>query len=237
MTKSRHILKPRRFWSEADLKTLRLLYPSRPSAAVAKTLGRNIDGVYRKAAMLGLAKTPEFLASDESGRLKKGQFRPGTEQNQFKKGHVPANKGLKRPGWHAGRMKETQFKKGQRSGFAELNWKPVGTILADPAGYLRIKAREAVHGKEPTGFGNVAVWPMYNRYLWEKHKGQIPPRHLVIFKDGNRQNCVIENLGLLSKADNARRNTMWRRYPRELAEAIQLKGALNRKIRSMSNGK
>ncbi len=80
------------------------------------------------------------------------------------------------------------------------------------------------------------MWPLYNRYLWEQHKGPIPPKHIVIFKDGNRANCVIENLELISKADNARRNVMWAKYPRELAEAIQLAGCLKRKIGRMQNG-
>jgi HNH endonuclease len=57
-----------------------------------------------------------------------------------------------------------------------------------------------VHGKEPTGFGNTKVWPMYNRWLWEQHKGPIPPKHMVIFKDGDRSHCEIGNLELLSTA-------------------------------------
>jgi hypothetical protein len=147
---------------------------------------------------------------------------------------VPANKGLRRPGWHAGRMQETQFKKGDRSGIAAKNWRPIGTILPDAEGYLRIKVREAVHGKEPTGFGNTKVWPLYGRYVWEQHKGPIPPKHLVLFKDGDRSRCVIENLELLSMADNARRNSMWNRLPPELARVIQLNGALKRQIRRLS---
>jgi HNH endonuclease len=232
MTKSRHILKPRRYWSQGELETLRKLYPSRPTAEIAKQLGRSARGVYVAALKNGLRKLPEYL---KTIGIQKGSGIGS--QYRFGKGHVPANKGTRRPGFSPGRMKETQFKKGQRSGKAALNWKPVGTILKDPEGYLRIKVREAVHKKEPTGFGNSKVWQMYNRWLWEKHKGPIPPKHLVIFKDGRRENCVIKNLKLLSMANNARRNTIWRRYPRELAEAIQLGGALKRKIRRLQNGK
>lgn len=48
----------------------------------------------------------------------------------------PFNKGLRRPGWHVGRMRETQFRKGERSGIAAKNWRPIGTIRTDPDGYL-----------------------------------------------------------------------------------------------------
>jgi hypothetical protein len=57
---------------------------------------------------------------------------------------------------------------------------------------------------------------------------------MVAFKDGDRSNCAIENLELRSMADNARRNNMWGRLPRELAEVIQLNGALKRKVRRLN---
>jgi len=222
----------RRFWSDEDRRKLVELYPFRPTAEVARVLERGISGVYGMAAKLGLEKSAEFLDSEESGRLRKGMSRPESVSSQFRKGSVPHNKGVRRPGWHAGRMQETQFKAGERSGIAAKNWKPVGTILPDSEGYLRIKVREAVHGAEATGFGNTKVWPLLGRRVWEEHNGPIPPKHIVAFRDKNRQNCAIENLELMSLADNARRNTMWGRYPRELSEAIQALGALNRKLRA-----
>lgn len=224
----------RRFWSEQEISQLKALYPNRPTKEVVCALNRTLKGVYGMAMKLGLGKTQEFLDSDESGRLRKGQTRPGCERTQFKKGMTPANKGLRRPGWHAGRMKETQFKKGTRSGIAARNWKPIGTIAVDREGYLRIKVRDAVHGVEATGFGNTKVWPLLGRYVWEQHNGPIPPKHVVIFKDGDRGNCSIENLELISTAENARRNSMWNNLPRELAEVIQLQGALKRKIRRLN---
>lgn len=218
-------------WTAEQVARLRALYPVRNTAAIAVELQRPISSVYQAAAKLGVHKSPEFYDSAESGRLKKGETRPGSIATQFQKGQIPANKGLRRPGWAPGRMRETQFQKGQRTGCAQHNWKPIGTILADTEGYLRIKVREAVHGAEASGFGNTKVWPLLNRHIWEQVKGPIPPKHIVAFKDGNRQNCAIENLELMSMAANARRNSMWTRYPRELAEAIQMNGALKRKLR------
>jgi hypothetical protein len=213
-------------WADWERAYLREIYPKFPTSVVAEIFRRSVGSINNQAFAAGLQKSPEG-----NGWLRKGEMSPGCERAWFPKGHVPANKGLRRPGYSAGRMQETQFKKGCRTGKAAQNWKPIGTICADGEGYLRIKVREAVHGKEPFGFGNTKVWPLYNRYLWELHKGPIPPKHIVIFKDGNRANCVIENLELLSMADNARRNSMWATMPRELAEVIQLAGALKRKIR------
>ncbi|MGP0074877.1 MAG: HNH endonuclease signature motif containing protein [Bryobacteraceae bacterium] len=72
-----------------------------------------------------------------------------------------------------------------------------------------------------------------SHHVWEQHRGPIPPGHIVVFKDRDRSNCAIENLELISKAENARRNRMWNEdvMPRELAEVIQLNGVLKRKLR------
>lgn len=221
----------RRFWTERELKVVREFYPHRPTKDIAEKLGRPISTIYARAKELGVKKTPEFLASPLAGILYKGDPRQIGKTSRFPKGHVPANKGTRRPGWAPGRMKETQFKKGQRTGKAALNWKPIGTILPDSDGYLRIKVRDAVYGKEASGFGNTKVWPFLQREVWEQFRGPIPKGRLVVFKDHNRKNCSIDNLECIGKDENARRNVMWNKYPREIAEAIQLTGALKRKIR------
>ena len=222
----------RRPWTEEELGYLREAYPKTSTKAMAAYLGRPIGTVYQKSAVLGLQKTAEFLADPKSGcRLHKGTT--AGSKTQFRKGATPFNKGMRRPGWAPGRMKEGQFKPGQRSGVASKNWVPVGTIMPDSDGYLRIKVREAVSGSEPTGFGNKYAWPQLHRKTWQEHHGEIPAGHIVTFKDGNKANCAIENLVLMSMADNARRNAMWRRYPQELIDVIVLRGAVNRKLRAL----
>lgn len=224
----------RKVWTDTERALLAAIYPLRATRQVAEKLERSLSSVYRMAEMLGLNKSETFLASDESGRARKGHPIQGGEAHRFVKGSVPVNKGVRMPGWGPGRMKQTQFKKGCRTGEAAKNWRPIGTILPDTEGYQRIKVREAVHGKEATGFGNTKVWPLLNRHVWEQHKGPIPPKHVVVFKDRNRANCAIENLELISMAENARRNNIWTRYPRELSLTIQAAGVLKRKIRSLS---
>jgi hypothetical protein len=226
----------RHIWTAAQSAYLRQRYPDESTQAIAKRLEQPIRKVYAEANRLGLKKTEEYLRDPKRGnRLVKGS-RVG-ETTRFRKGHVPENKGLRRPSWYRGRMRETQFRKGGLSGAAARNWKPIGTILRDPEGYLRIKVRNAVHGAEPTGFGNADVWTQLHRRLWEQHHGPVPPGHVVAFRNGDRGDCAIGNLECISRADLARRNTMWGRLPRELAEAIQLNTALKRKLRRLTDEK
>lgn len=213
-------------WSARELLGLQAMYPHCPTGIVAELLGHSVYSVNGAAHKLGLHKTEEYLASPEACRLRRvtpGEPRVGAAY-QFQKGQVPANKGLRRPGYAPGRMKETQFRKGQRS----ANWKPIGTVMTDSDGYQRIKISEGL-----SGFGNPLVWPFLQRHTWEQHHGPIPPGHVVAFKDGKRENCAIENLECISRADLARRNAMWNRFPPELIKAITLNGAIKRKLRRL----
>lgn len=216
----------RRFWTAEEDAILRARVPNEKTAHVAASLGRTVSSTYQRVRVLGIQKTAEYLASPAAGRTN-GRQGMGT---RFEKGHVPANKGVKRGrGWAPGRMAEGQFKAGCRQGVAARNWRPVGTILTDTEGYQRIKVREATAG-EAYGFGNVRVWPLLQRHVWEQHHGPIPPKHSIVFKDGNRKNCAIENLECVSRADLMRRNTV-HNLPKPIAQAYQLIGAINRQIR------
>jgi hypothetical protein len=216
----------RRPWTSSEDARVRREYPCTPTAVLAASLHRSVGGVYQRADKLGVKKSAAYLASPAAGRTT-GRQVIGT---RFPKGHVPANKGLRRPGWGPGRMKATQFKHGCRTGIAAKNWKPVGTILTDTDGYLRIKVREGDHRDKTYGFGNVRIWPLMQRHLWSQAHGPIPAGYTVVFKDGNRAHCTLDNLELVSRADLMRRNTV-HRLPKELASTIQLIGALRRQIR------
>jgi hypothetical protein len=210
---------------------VREIYPHVSTKKIAIELGRTVNCIYKIASRLGLHKTPEYLASPDACRLRRDASAKSIA-NRFVKGSVPHNKGVRRPGWAPGRMSETQFKPGVRTGIAARNWCPIGTIRKDGEGFLRIKVREGKKG-EAYGFGNTKIWPLLNRHVWEQHKGPIPPNHAVVFRDGDRSNCDIDNLECIHRRDLMRRNTV-HNLPKPLVEVIQLRGALNRRIRSLN---
>lgn len=203
------------------------LYPDTSTKVIAQRLRRTVEAVYGAAARRGLRKSAEYLAGPLACRLRRGDN--VGKATRFKPGTVPPNKGQRRPGYAPGRMAETQFKPGIRQGIAAENWCPIGTIRPDTDGCLRIKVREGRKG-EAYGFGNVEIWPQLHRRLWEQHHGPIPPNHVVALKDGDQANVVIENLECISRKDLMRRNSV-HNLPNDLAEVIQLSGALKRQLR------
>lgn len=213
---------PRRPWTNVEITCLRERYADEPTKDLARELGRPLPQVYTKANHLGLKKSEAYRASPHACRLRRGDNIGAAYR--FKPGHVPTNKGLRRPGWYAGRMRETQFKKGQISGAAQRKWLPIGTEVLDDEGYRKRKMSD--DRSKPSRFN----WRYVHVLLWEQHYGPVPRGYAVKFVDGDRANIVLNNLCLVSRADLARLNRMWSRYPRELCEVIQLRGALNRKI-------
>lgn len=68
----------------------------------------------------------------------------------------------------------------------------VGTVRKTCEGVWLIKVSEP------------CTWVRYSRYLYEQHYGAIPAGHLVLFKDDNSDNVVIENLMLVNRAQHSR---------------------------------
>lgn len=207
----------KRLWSEADDALLRQRYPHEPTQALAVALRRSVRSVYARAALLGLAKSAEYLASPAAGRTN-GRQGIGT---RFPKGNVPANKGLRRPGWAPGRMRETQFRKGERRGVAVKLWKPIGTERINKDGYLERKINNDLPLQRR--------WRAVHLIVWEAANGPVPRGHAVVFKNGDKTDIRLDNLELVTRRELMARNTV-HNYPKELASAIQLLGALNRQI-------
>lgn len=198
----------RKPWTPSQLRKLRAMYPHKRSDAVAQAVRRPLYSVYNKALALGIRKTAAYLASPDACRLRRGKH--VGEAFQFKKGQQAWNKGKSyTPG---GRCREGWFDKGH----LPHNHVPVGT-KAKVDGYWKVK------------IGEPKEWLWLHRMNWEKKHGPIPKGAAIIFKDGNHDNCRAGNLQLLTRADLMRRNS-YHRYPKDIALAIQLRGALQRQI-------
>jgi hypothetical protein len=209
----------RRPWTAAEVDQLTREYADTKTSALAMRWDRATSHVYAKAKALGLKKSARYLASPDACRLRRGDNVGAAYR--YPPGHVPANKGLRRrPGWAPGRMAEGQFKKGHRP----QTWTPVGTEVRDGDGYLKRKVSD--DRSRPSRFN----WRYVHVLLWEAAHGPVPPGYALKFIDNDHGNVALNNLCLVSRADLARLNVMWNRYPRALCEVIQLRGALNRKI-------
>lgn len=208
----------KRLWTAEEDQLLRDRYPNEPTFRLAEALGRPLAGTYQRARMLGLEKSEAYYASPMSTRLKPGDNRGGP--TRFKKGQTPANKGLRRPGWFRGRMRETQFKPG-----VSTNWMPIGS-RREIGGYVYIKLADVRHVCWNRN------WFPEHIITWERHHGrQLPAGYAVCFKNGDRHDMRPENLEAIPRRELMRRNSIHTHLPPELVRTVQLIGAVQRQIR------
>lgn len=204
---SRH----RQRWTGEEIAILREAYPNVSTKEVAERLGRGLRAVYERALALGIRKSAAYMASGVAGRLDgiRGQ---GT---RFKSGMTPWNKGMRFIA--GGRSSETRFKKGRKP----HTWNPIGHERISKDGYLQRKMSDT--GVTRRDYVNV------HHLVWREAGFEIPPGHMVCFRDGNKTNITLCNLELISRRENMSRNSV-HNLPKEVVEVMQLRGALNRKI-------
>ena len=128
----------------------------------------------------------EFTMNQIKGAICRYKLNTGFT-GRFQKGDIPFNKGKSQKDYMSAesieKTKKTRFKKGQ----PPINWRPVGSERITKDGYTEIKIAEP------------NVWELKHKVLWEREHGSIPPKHVVIFADGNKENLDINNLMLISR--------------------------------------
>lgn len=207
-------------WPAATLAELARRYPDEPTRALAADLGMSLSACYHQAGLLGLKKSAAYLAGPHACRLRRDD-NPGI-RTRFQPGLTPWNKGVK--GWQAGgRARETQFKPGQMP----HNTLPVGSLRLEPGtGTLQRKIGISKGS-------NSKRWRGVHELVWVAAHGPVPPGHIVVFKPGMRttelEEITLDRVECISLAENMRRNS-YHNYPKPIAELIQLRGALVRKI-------
>ena len=207
----------KRFWTPAEEQQLTKLYPATPMPELITRFQRDDRAIYSKARSMGLARSAEYLASEHACRLRRGDNIGAAYR--FQKGHTTWNAGMK--GWQAEGCQATQFKAGQVNGMAAQLLQPVGAERITKDGIRQRKIREDGPPQKR--------WRAYHAILWEEHHGPIPAGHIVVFRDRDMTRIEIDNLELITRAENMRRNTI-HRYPPELKSAIRTLKKLKRTI-------
>ena len=138
---------------------------------------------------------------------------------RFKKGTVPPNKGKKMSAEQYAKSSRTMFKKG---GIPQ-NYRPVGSERVTVDGYIEIKVADP------------SKWELKHRFIWEESNGKIPAGMNLIFKDNNPLNVKLDNLMLVTRAENMEMNNIGagacKGIEKEiLLNSIRLKNAVKNKL-------
>jgi hypothetical protein len=146
------------------------------------------------------------ITSGRTGQFERGQ----TSWNLGKRGYMGAN--------------VTSFKKGS----APANRKPIGTERIDSKdGFILVKiAEENPYTGAPTRYKHKHV------HVWEQTHGKVPAGMVVAFKDGDKLNCDLGNLMLLTRAELLALNLHgYKEMPAELRPTVLIVAKLEVKAK------
>lgn len=212
----------RKIWTTAENAEFARLYPDTDTRALALRYGVSERAIYAKAEGYDprLRKSPEYLKqtwSETAARRK----RAGIDDGQFRPGQVPWNKGLK--GWNPPGIQATQFKPGNKP----QTWHPIGHERTTTDGYRQRKVADT--GYSPRDYVGLHI------LLWREHHGEVPPGHIVVFRNRDKSDVRIENLECIDRAEHARRNSI-HRYPPAVKTAIRRVAKLRKTIKEARDG-
>lgn len=196
--------KPRSRWTPEQIRILAKHYTDKTPDEMNKLLSGAFTGkqINHKAKKLKIGKSDAYRAYfgiSENGRRIKGS--------------VSWNKGIHFES--GGRSTETRFKPGS----IPPNRKPVGSTRITVDGYIEIKIADGMF-----------KWRLLHREIWKQHHCEYPPRGTaIVFRDGNRQNCDISNLEVITRKQLMARNTI-QNYPKPIREITRLRTVITRRI-------
>jgi len=114
---------------------------------------------------------------------------------RFEPGHTPLNKGRK--GYCAPGSEKGWYGKGH----APWNKLPIGSEVIKHDGYLWRKLGEGARD-----------WRQVHLLNWEAAYGPVPEGHKLIFLDGDRTNCALDNLKMVTNDVNLEMNRSQLRF-------------------------
>lgn len=209
------LFRGRKNWTAKENELMELIYPHISTEEVANQLNRSIKSVYAQAWLLGISKSDEYT---RSLKIKSGeQLKKVGVKTRFKKGSIPQNKGKKLSKEMYEKLKPTMFKQGHRP----YNFQPIGHRRITKDGYIEVKVGE--HDR----------FDLLHRFIWKVWVGPIPEGHIVSFKDGDKMNCDINNLHLMTQEQNMLNNSI-QRYPDDIRNTMIALGRFKSKLKSIT---
>lgn len=117
--------------------------------------------------------------------------------------------------------------------FGKRNQKPIGKEIINYQGYIWVKTK---NGKTPRG-RSLQNYEMKHRLVWKEKYGEIPENKEIMFLDGNKKNCNIDNLMLVDKGTTIMLNkNKFYGYGKEVTEAAIAVCNANKEMNKISKG-
>lgn len=158
-------------------------YLSIPIKSLAKMLGKGQTAVRGSIKRQGIIIPPELA-----------EYRKAI--NQKRKGNIAFNKGLPQKSYMTPESIEKTIASRFLKGHMPHNTKQDDAITRRGDGYLYKRIA-------------LGIWKPLHHLIWEAANGKIPKGYCLTMKDGNKDNHTLENMEIITRKENARRNAIY----------------------------
>ena len=194
-------------WKPHEIELLKQHYSDSNIHELMQMLNKTSGAIYNQAYLNKLKKSAEY---EQKRRLQDIKNISKNTLSRFQKGNKPWNKGVK--GFMGANA--TSFKKGNKP----HNTRKVGDTRIDGKDmFLLIKVADK-------------QWIRKEILIWESVHGKVPKGHVVRVKNPSLNKYDINNLMLITHAENMLLNTI-HRHPKELQQAIRTLKKLKKAIK------
>lgn len=190
-------------YTTEEIEFLRVNYPLHNCKELTDLFNKRFN-TNVKAETIKSSLTRFNIKSGRTGQFEKGQtsFNKGLTWDEFMSPEGQAN------------SRKTCFSSDRSINNANHNEIPVGTESVDKDGYVMVKMPYR------TGLVSRKFWKYKHHLVWEEVNGPIPEGMNLIFADGNKLNCNIDNLILVSDSELLKLNQEHLIY-KEIPEATK----------------
>ena len=195
-------------WKPHEIELLKQHYSDKTIKQLCEILKRSERSIYSQADVLCLKKSDEHLKKLKE--LEAERLKSFGNEYRFKKGQKPWNKDVK--GYMGANV--TSFIKGNKP----HNTRQVGDTRIDGKDmFLLVKVADK-------------QWIRKEILIWESLHGKVPKGHVIRVKNPTLNKYDINNLMLITHAENMLLNTI-HRHPKELQQTIRALKKLNKAIK------
>ena len=195
-------------WKEEHLQFLREFVPGHNEKEIQQAL---------------FEKFGEKTSLNNINNLKrKAGVKSGTVGGQFQKGQISHNKGKKWSEFMSEEGQKNSLKTCFKKGNVPANRKEIGYERVDHEGFVYVKVQDLHQNRN---------FKQKHYLVWEQHNGPVPKGYILRFLDGNRQNCDISNLALVSVSEKLILSKMQRTTNPELHKTQILVAQVMDKVR------
>lgn len=184
-------------------------YLTVPVKRMAKIINRSSCYVSGRLKKLGLVVPVEIIEQRKN-------------DTRIKPGNIPKNKGKKQTEF----MSAEQILNSSNTRFKKGNIPHNAVNVKDGDVVVRV-SRKGNHYKWIRV--SLGSWKMYHVHLWEQTYGPIPEGKIVVFKDKNTMNTIIENLECITREELMLRNSI-HKFPEEIKKTIKVVSLITRQI-------